>query len=151
TFVGGNDNDYIWNMCIDSNANVYVTGSTSSSSQFPLTAGFKTNLTGSSDAFVTKVNSAGGLMYSTYLGGNDYEYGFAVAVDNVAPTPNIYVTGYTASTNLPTPVGSYQKNLAGGVDAYAYKINPTLVGAAQVVWCSYLGGTGSEAGYGINA
>ncbi len=51
------------------------------------------------------------LSYSTYLGGNDYDEGYGIAVDGLG---NAYVTGYTASTNFPTTAGAFQTSLGGG-------------------------------------
>ena len=54
---------------------------------------------------------------------------------------NIYVTGYTNSTSFPTTTGVYQKtNLSGGQTAFVAKINPTLSGAASLVYSTYLSG-----------
>jgi len=78
-------------------------------------AAFQTNLAGSFDAFVTKLNLAGSapLLYSTYLGGSSDDQGFGVAVDSAG---NAYVTGYTTSTDF------HHRRLpdhyAGGADVF---------------------------------
>ena len=55
---------------------------------------------GNYDAFVTKLDSSGGtLVYSSYLGGGNYDYARGIAVDS---SGRAYVTGYTVSTNFPT-------------------------------------------------
>src|SRR4030095_7994106 len=56
------------------------------------------------DAFVTKVNPTGNtLVYSTYLGGSDMDFGRAITID---PNGNVYVTGSTASMNFPLIAGA---------------------------------------------
>ncbi|MGI6482768.1 MAG: SBBP repeat-containing protein [Methanobacterium sp.] len=64
------------------------------------------------DVFVSKLNPTGtGLVYSTYLGGTNSDYGYGVAVDGDG---NAYITGETYSTDFPTTLGAYQTTYAGG-------------------------------------
>jgi hypothetical protein len=125
-----------------------VTGYTRSTN-FPTTPGsFQTTFGGGNgDAFVTKLNPAGSgpLVYCTYLGGSSVETGNGIAVDAVG---NAYVTGYTNSTNFPTTPGAFQTAFQGGtVDAFVTKLNPA--GSAPLVYSTYLGGSGYDAGNGI--
>ncbi len=60
--------------------NAFVTGQTKSL-DFPTSGGFDTTLGGSDDAFVTKISGAGVLLWSSYLGGSNYEEGRGIAVD----------------------------------------------------------------------
>jgi hypothetical protein len=86
---------------------------------------------GNTDAFVTKLNSAGSaLVFSTYYGGNNDEdlksgtpFGGAIAVDSTAT--NIFVTGITDSTSgLPTKNAAQGTFGGGTADAFAAKITP---------------------------
>ncbi|MEI2688932.1 MAG: SBBP repeat-containing protein [Anaerolineae bacterium] len=72
--------DWGYAIALDGAGNAYVTGETWSSN-FPTTPGaFDTSHNGNSDAFVVKLNPAGsGLVYATFLGGSDYDYGNAIA------------------------------------------------------------------------
>jgi hypothetical protein len=83
------------------------------------------------------------LIYSTYLGGDSYDYGASIAVDSAG---NAYVTGETASTNFPT-MNPLQANYHGGddgmYDAFVAKINPT---GSALIYSTYLGGSGGESG-----
>ncbi len=82
------------------------------------------------------------LTYSTYLGGNNNDYGLGVAVDSAG---SAYVTGWTSSTNFPTTVGAY--NTAGnGSEAFVTKLSPD---GSSIVYSTYLGGSGTNYGYGI--
>ncbi|HEX8069449.1 MAG TPA: SBBP repeat-containing protein [Pyrinomonadaceae bacterium] len=74
------------------------------------------------------------LAYATYLGGNDAEYGQAVAIDAAG---NAYVAGYTMSTDLPTTAGAYAPTFRGGRDAFVAKLNPA---GTSLVYATYLGG-----------
>jgi hypothetical protein len=77
-------------------------------------------LSGSTDAFVTKINATGTAPgYSTYLGGNNLEQGNGVAVDGQGAA---YVTGVTGSSDFPTTTGAFQTTLSGGTDAFVTKI-----------------------------
>jgi hypothetical protein len=123
TYLGGSSDEFATGgVAVDTAGNAYVTGSTISPN-FPTTPGaFQPTFGGNGDAFVTKLNPTGsGLVYSTYLGGNADENGFAIAVDAL-PTSNAYVTGLTASTNFPTTPGAFQPTFAGGFDVFVAKI-----------------------------
>ena len=78
TYLGGSDDEEGNGIAVDTSGDAYVTGYTYSS-DFPTTAGaFQTINSGNYAAFVTKLNSTGsGLVYSTYLGGSDNDFGEA--------------------------------------------------------------------------
>ncbi|PYN03911.1 MAG: hypothetical protein DME07_05000, partial [Candidatus Rokuibacteriota bacterium] len=85
------------------------------------------------------------LVYSTYLGGSSFDEGYAIAVD--AATGNAYVTGYTDSPSFPTTPGAFQTTFKGGSgDAFVTQLNPE---GSALVYSTYLGGTGSDTGFGI--
>src|SRR5205814_4175584 len=137
---------------------------------FPVTlSAFQSALAGNSDAFVMKLNTnvpfgtAATTTYSTYLGGNGNDSccgvdpshpGNGIAVDS---TGKVYVTGVTNSTAppFPTTAGVLQPtcNLdAQGTcegDAFVSKLDPTLSGAASLLYSTYLGGEGADAAAGI--
>src|SRR5204863_6336 len=94
-----------------------------------------------------KLNPTGtALVYSTYLGGSDFDTGVGIAVDT---SGNAYVTGRALSTNFPTTAGSFQTTLGGGGDAFVTKLNPTGSG---LVYSTFLGGSrGQEEGFEIAA
>jgi thiamine transporter ThiT len=81
------------------------------------------------------------LTYSTFLGGSGQDSATAIAVDTAG---NTFVTGYTESMDFPEAPGS---RLGGpsGVDVYVAKIGP----AGQLLYLTYLGGSGDDRGYGI--
>ena len=143
TYLGGSDIDEGNGIAVDTSGNAYIIGYTESG-DFPTTAGaFQTTYGGGPDAFVTKLNPTGsGLVYSTYLGGSDYDYGGGIAVDT---SGNAFVTGLTFSSNFPTTLGAFQMTY-GGADAFVTKLNPTGSG---LVYSSYLGGSGLEEGNAI--
>jgi hypothetical protein len=138
TYIGGTGDDYATGIAIDSLFNVYVVGQTISSN-FPTRNAIQPVFGGYYDAFVAKLNPAGSaLIYSTYLGGCDWEAGFAIAVD--APG-NAYVTGLTNSSDFPTTPGAFQTTYGGNGDVFVAKINAS---GSALEYSTYLGGVGGE-------
>src|SRR6185437_6792532 len=60
-----------------------------------------------------------------------------------------YVTGDTASPELPITAGAVQKALAGGPHAYLSIIDPSLSGAASLVYSTLLGGEVEDFGRAV--
>jgi hypothetical protein len=83
------------------------------------------------------------LIYSTYLGGSDYDQGNSIAVD---ASGNAYVTGYILSSNFPTTAGAFDTTFNGGNDVFVTKLNPSGSG---LVYSTFLGGTDDGGGNSI--
>ncbi len=142
TFLGGSGSDVGNGIAVDSLFNVYVTGSTGSSN-FPVKSAYQSAFAGgNADAFVTKINPTGSaLVYSTYLGGGQFDAGAGIAVDSGG---NAYITGQTdslAPAPFPTTANATQSALAGGFDAFVSELNPA---GAQLLFSTYLGGSEDE-------
>lgn len=144
TYLGGSSTDIGNGIAIDENGNAFVTGQTGSPN-FPVSCGFQTVYGGgTSDAFVTALNSTGtALVYSTFLGGSAADIGFAIALDDCG---NAYVTGQTASANFPTTAGAFQTALAGGTDVFITKLHAS---GSFLIYSTYLGGASGDSGRGI--
>jgi hypothetical protein len=142
TYLGGSDNDIGFEIAVDASNNAYVTG-VARSSNFPTANALQNALSGTSDAFVTKLNAAGSaLVYSTYLGGAADDSGNGIAVDS---SGNAYVTGGTTSTNFPL-LNPTQGASGGGVEAFVTRLNTA---GSALVFSTYLGGSGGEASLDI--
>ena len=146
TFLGGEDNDSVEGIAVDSSGNAYVTGG-SRSNGFPLTAtAFQSFRTGDTDAFFTQLNSSGSaVLYSTLLGGGSTDRGSGVVIDSAG---NSYVAGYSGSPDFPTQ-NAFQGFSGGSFDAFVARINPNASGAASLLFSTYLGGIGDDKAYGI--
>ena len=166
TFLGGSKtaggaggNDVGLAIAVDSAGKAYVSGVTYSL-DFPTTSrAFDKTYGGNEDLFVAKLNPpASSLLYSTYLGGsgNDYLYGgHLLALDS---SGNIYVVGYTTSSDFPTTPNAFDTTYnPGGVcewgecalDAFFAKIDPAKTGAASLVYSTYIGGSRGDIAAGV--
>jgi beta-propeller repeat-containing protein len=135
SYLGGSNSDSGYGVTVDASANVYVTGDTTSS-DFPPTGGFDSTL-GIHDAFVTKVDGTGAIVWSTYLGGSSFDAGYGIALDS---SRNVYVTGETWSADFPA-TGGFDTVLSGASDAFVTEINADGSGVA---WSTFLGGSGQD-------
>jgi hypothetical protein len=139
TYLGGGGDDGGSGIAVDGSGNAYATGETSSAN-FPILNSYQT-YQGGSDAFVTKLSSAGSdLTYSTFLGGGGGDAGLGIAVDG---SGNAYVAG-TAGSNFPT-LNSYQTYHGSG-DAFVAKLTASGDG---LTYGTYLGGGGNDICRGI--
>jgi hypothetical protein len=142
TYLGGGDADFGQGIAIDAAGNAYVTGSTLSTS-FPTKAPLQAASAGNSDVFLAKLGPDGkGLVYSTYLGGADGDFGQAVAVDSAG---NAYLTGYTFSSDFPTHNPLHSTN-TGSADVFVTEVDSA---GAALVYSTYLGGSGLDRAFAL--
>ena len=93
-----------------------------------------------------------GLIWSTFLGGSGVDDATALAVD---ASGVVTVAGYTASTNFPTTSGAYDTTFNGGIantpgDVFVSRLDPRKTGAAQLVYSTFLGGTGDDSAWALS-
>jgi RHS repeat-associated protein len=146
TYLGGASNDYAYAVTTDLNNNLIIAGSTLSSAYPTTSDAINSSLSGTRDVFISKLNAAGDtLLFSTYIGGNETgdEQANAVTTDVGG---NIFVTGTTSASNFYTTSGAYSRTMAGSQDAFVLELS----GAGNnVVWSSFLGGSGVDKGRAI--
>lgn len=133
TCLGGSGEDKGNSLALDHMGNVYLSGVTTST-DFPATTGaYHQSHNGSFDVFVSKLNGKlTWLVASTYLGGSQMEYELHMALDD---TGNVYLTGFTESTDFPVTSGSY---IGGKTDIFFSKLSCDLT---KLLLSSYLGGS----------
>ncbi|MBC7261296.1 MAG: SBBP repeat-containing protein, partial [Chloroflexi bacterium] len=154
-YIGGSSYDEGWGVAVDSSGNAYVVGAAHSDENtfpdgdgFGSLTGFDTSYNGGCDAFVVKVNAAGnGLVYATYIGGNDSETALDVVVDVLG---NAYVCGHTSSdeSTFPETIGpdlSYNGGTKRG-DAFVAKVHSS---GGLLSYCGYIGGSLDDSAEGI--
>jgi hypothetical protein len=144
TFFGGLDSNVtVGTACAtDSQNNVYITGEVYGNG-IPTTPGcFKDSGTpyGHPECFLSKFDSAGALLWSTYFGGDSGDGGQAIAIDG---QNNVLLTGSTASTNGIATPGAYQTVYGGGLyDVFLAK----FTASGSLSWSTYFGGAGWDWG-----
>jgi hypothetical protein len=152
TFGGSNDEYSGAGVAVDNAGGAFMTGPTRSI-DYPTTAGAYDTSCGTSftqhvgifDAYVAKFDTtaagAASLAYSTCLGGSADDSGGGIALNG----GQIWITGVTESVDFPTVAG-FDTTPNGGGDAFLARLNPAAVGAAQLTYGSYLGGSASDGG-----
>ncbi len=121
-FAGGDNAEYGFGIAVDAAGNAYVTGYTNSPT-FPVTAdAYQAVVAGYDDAFLTKLNPSGSaLLYSTFLGGAQFDDGFGgVGLDNAG---HAFVAGSAQSPEFPTTPGAFQTAYHGGNDVFVAKFD----------------------------
>lgn len=144
TVVGGTYLEWGYGLALDQRGSVYLTGVTTSP-DLPTTPGaFQPGPGGAAgyyDSFVVKLNPNGSaLEYSTYLGGDDSDQAWDIAVDTAGQA---YVTGQTESTDFPVTPGAFQTEFRR---LFVTKLNPT---ASVLVYSTFLGGNGADEAWAI--
>lgn len=160
TYLGGSAGSSANAVAADSSGAAYVAGGTTSI-DFPTTPGaFRETHIGfpgcdSCDAFVSKFDASGALVYSTYLGGHG-----ANGINDIAVSPagEAYLVGFTSATDFPTTDGAFQRTCAvhgPGTDrpgtceaGFVAKLDTA---GASLVFSTYLWGGGINlGGYGTS-
>ena len=125
-------------IAVDAAGRATVTGTTSSV-DFPTTAGAFDRILNNEDAFVTQFNADGtALVYSTFLGGDWQDWGNAIALDDAGRAT---VTGMTGSNNFPTTAGAFDPATTGTSDIFIARLSAD---GSALSYSTYLGGSGSD-------
>jgi uncharacterized protein (TIGR03437 family) len=134
TYLGGSATDAGIEVATDGAGNAYV-GGTTLSANFPLARSLQSSLRGMQDAFVTKLNDAGRIAWSTLLGGDNADSANDLAVDDAG---NVYAAGLTTSLDFTVTPNAAQNALRGGTDGFIVKLGADV---ATVSAASFSGAT----------
>jgi uncharacterized repeat protein (TIGR01451 family) len=156
SYFGGAGNEEATSVAVDTAGNIYLTGSTTSTS---LPAGSSTpvlqsGLNGPQNVYVAKIapTQPATLIYVTYIGGNGVDTPANIAVDGAG---DAYLAGTTSSTNFPVSSTAYQSapeaNSAGPNHVFVTELNggPTPAAASELLYSSYLSGNGDDLATGM--
>ena len=145
TYLGGQQVDQVAGLAVSPGGVVSVAGHTASNN-LPTTPGaYGANLAGGFyDGFVSRLDpskiGSAQLVYSSYLGGNSDDHGFAVHVD---ATGVVLLMGHTSSPQFPTTSGAYDTSFNGS-DVFLTRLDPSKTGSGQLLYSTYLGGSKAE-------
>ncbi|WEK17926.1 MAG: SBBP repeat-containing protein [Candidatus Pedobacter colombiensis] len=145
TYYGNTGVDRVYSSATDKAGNIYLGGTSSSTTGISTTAVHQSAFAGGSeDAFIAKFNSTGLRQWGTYYGGNgsDGISALKLGADNA-----LYFTGYTTSSNGIANSNAMQPSFGGIQDAFAGRIN---LSGDTLQWASYLGGIDDDNGFGLD-
>ena len=143
TYLGGSSDECGNEISLGTDGRTYITGYTYSP-DFPTVNPYQAGYGGDpEDSFVSSLSSTGSeLIYSTYLGGSDDDYGYGISVGTDGTA---LATGYTQSTDFPI-VNPCQAVSGGASDVYVTAFSP---GGSSLSFSTYLGGSDNDGGMGI--
>jgi hypothetical protein len=142
TFWGGNENDLGNNLCVDSQGNIYIVG-TSSSGEFPESSDPIEAYHANEDVFIAKFAPDGqSIIFATYLGGSGGDFGSDIAVDD----SGIYIVGNTSSTNFPLKNSVQSETSGEDSDIFLTKLSSD---GTSVLFSTYYGGYEADSAHAL--
>jgi adenylate kinase family enzyme len=137
TYFGGTQQETGRAIAVTPAGDIAVVGS-SYSPDFPTLNPVRPTYSGiKQDLVVLRINAAGSLVYSTYLGGNGDDNPRDIVFDTAG---DVYATGYGNSHDLPTMNPIQAASGGGGDDDYLFELSPT----GALMYGTYLGGKGKD-------
>ncbi|UCF08082.1 MAG: SBBP repeat-containing protein [Thermoplasmata archaeon] len=143
-FWGGWANEFGYSLAIDGNGSVVVGGVTNSL-DFPTTPdAYQTTVNDTNNAFLLKYQpSTNSLIFSTYIGGDTWEYIRSIHINDGT---GIYFAGPTGkpaegAKSYPTTSGSFDKTINGNRDLFISKMDPS---GSSLIYSTFIGGDGEE-------
>jgi hypothetical protein len=147
SYYGDTGSDSLYALEVDGSGNAYLAGRTDSTALPGVTgSSIQSSNAGGNDCFVAKINStATAITWATFLGGPGYDMVGSAGL-GIDSSNNVYISGATNSSSFAGVNGtSMQPSLNGSSDAFLTKINAA---GTSIVWSTYIGGSGTESGYG---
>lgn len=139
TYYGGAKEDWPHAVHEDRDGNLYISGHTESENSFPVTPGVfqptNNNMSSPRDGFLLKLQSTGRRIFSTFIGGNDWDDAYDVKTDSAGV---VIVAGGTGSRDFPVTPGAYDVTLDGtNTDAFVMTVDSS---GSALRWSTYFGG-----------
>ncbi len=141
TYYGGSAFDEAYGVTTSPSGSVFVTGVTLSN-DFPTANAFQPQAPPLDNAFVLALSSSGRRLWSTYVGGSDYDLGNRIAYWNA----KLFLAGTSSSSDFPIAGdSSAQRAKSGFNDAFLACMSET----GMLVWSTYWGGRSAESGFSV--
>lgn len=138
TYFGGEWGEELWDLAIDGNGDLLVTGSTQSEDNIASTGSYQEMLAGAVDIFLSKFNPAGQLQWSTYFGGNGND---TYPRLHIGLGDLIYLSGTTDSDDGIATSDAINTDFNGEAqDIFFGYFEPS----GERIWASYFGGLGTD-------
>ncbi len=134
--IGGVNDDYAYSVALDTNANIYTTGSFSGSVDFDPSIGtYSLTAAGNNDMFILKLSTSGNLVWALSNGGVSSDvYSYSIYVD---PSSSVYTTGtFNFIDDFNPSTQTYTLSSAGYTDAYVLKLGQCSAPAAPAITSS---------------
>ena len=120
TYYGGPEIDDAWDTKVDNSGNIYLCGTTRSTTDIA-SGGFQNTYGGGdTDGYVVKFNSSGSRLWGSYFGGPAIEWVYSIATGS---NDVVYFAGSTESTSGIAQNGFQNTHSGGGYDAFLLKIS----------------------------
>lgn len=141
--IGGSNSDSGYDILIDENENVIITGYTASA-DYPSTIGaYDESHNGDKDVMIAKFDKyLTSLLASTFIGGSGWDVCTGITFDGDG---NILMTG-AAKDDFPTTPGAWNRTYAGGGDGFVARLDKTF---STLMASTYIGGSANEYGYTV--
>lgn len=145
SYIGGNGDDRHHAICLDGAGNIYLHGSTESTTGLATAGTHQTTYGGNVDAFISRFDTSGNFYWNTYFGGVGEDRGRGIVADEAG---NLYICGFTNSTSGIATGNAFQPSWTPGYngfgdplyDGYVAKFTP----AGLLVWATYYGGEDND-------
>ncbi|MEO6168586.1 MAG: T9SS type A sorting domain-containing protein [Chitinophagales bacterium] len=142
TYFGGEQDDFALGMCLDGFGGLYVCGQSNSLLTIATADAYQTSNGGVYDGFISKFDTTGFLIWSTFFGGSGKDQAFSCIADQ----SGLYVGGYTESAEHIATSGAQQTTYAGAGDAFIAAFTP----AGAIKFSTYLGGSDQDRAHDVH-
>jgi hypothetical protein len=165
SYLGGTRNDKVFALAVDEASSLYVAGSAESTDLPTTPHAFQrifgcpppcsTNTAGQGvqDGFVAKLKTDGTApVYLSYFGGSAFDGINAMALDTDPNDPSVhdvYITGFTASTDFPSCPANSFSCIRGPFDAFVAKLKLMSDSTSTLVYSTLVGGDRDDEGLAI--
>ena len=131
-------------LAVDQDGNIYATGWFRDAADFDTGSGVTLFTSeGAEDSFIAKLNPQGNTIWARQIGSPSLEWSYSIAVDEVG---DVYTTGFFYSTvDFDPGSGKTELTSEGIEDVFITKLTTD----GNFDWAKQVGGSGSDAGYGI--